>query len=72
MCSYNNKAKSHAHSNSDTHRVLVHTSIDYSYNYTSSKERAIELVENSYSIGVVFPKGKDSIGPAVRMCVNDG
>lgn len=58
MCSYRNKAKAHAHSNSDTHRVLVHTS---SNNYTSSKERAIELVENSRSIG-----------PAVRMCVNDG
>jgi len=67
MCSYNNKAEAHTHSNSDTHRVLTHTS-----NYTSSKERAIELVENLYSIGVVFPKGKDSIGPAVRMCVNDG
>ena len=47
MCSYNNKATAHAHSNSDTHRVLTHTS---SNNYTSSKERAIELVENSRSI----------------------
>ena len=56
MCSYNNKAEAHTHSNSNTHRVLVHTS-----NYTSSKERAIELVENSYRIG-----------PAVRMCVIDG
>ena len=64
MCSYNNKAKAHTHSNSNTYRVLTYTS-----NYTegkkpfahSSKERAIELVENSYSIG-----------PAVSVCVIDG
>ena len=58
MCSYNNKAKAHTHSNSNTYRVLTYTS---SNNYTSSKERAIVLVENSYSIG-----------PAASMCVIDG
>ena len=54
----------HKNSNSEAHssETLEYTSSEGSIYYTTySKSRAISC------IGVVFPKGKDSIGPAVRM-----